>query len=275
MRETEVSAHQKRNDSCCIGAVRRIAAMLDFSPGELDNGDLLPFGWHFFLLGGGTRRSELRADGFPGFGIPLPDLGLPRLLLGGRKMECEGSMRIGAAIRRSSRLAKVREKDTPAGRIAIIDIESELSEIDGAATLRETQTYLMLGAASGAGASAPEPSKIEAEYTKTVTPDDTLLFQYSALGFNSHKIHLDRTYAREVEGLPDLVVNGGLATLLVTEALRVDLGAKQTAITTRHTAPLYANREMTIAADRSEHGWSARIYDATNVLAVAMEITCQ
>tara|TARA_R110002074_G_scaffold10461_2_gene39697 strand:+ start:726 stop:1475 length:750 start_codon:yes stop_codon:yes gene_type:complete len=249
--------------------------MLDLQSFQLDVGDPLPFGWHFFLLGGATRRSELRLDGFPGFGVPLPNLGLPRLLLGGRRVECQGALRIGSTVLRMSRIAKVKEKATPAGRLAIIDIENRLEEVDGPALIQETQTYLLLEATTGETSKPSEKSAIEAEFTKVVTPDDTLLFQYSALGFNTHKIHLDRAYARDVEGLPDLVVNGGLATLLVTEAVRVDLGAKTSAITTRHVAPLYSDREMTIALDRSDQGWSARVYDDTHVLAATMELTCE
>jgi len=273
-------AHQERADVCSAAQTRRIAAMLDLEDATLCEGAPLPFGWHFFLLGGATRRSELRSDGFPGFGVPLPDLGLPRLLLGGRRIECQGSLRIGSDIRRSSRIAKLKEKDTPAGRIAVVDIESTLAEVDGPASIQETQTYLMLAAASGQASkppasNPPEAAVIDAEFTKIITPDDTLLFQYSALGFNSHKIHLDRAYARDIEGLPDLVVNGGLATLLVTETVRVDLGADPIAISTRHVAPLYSNRKMTIALDRSGQGWSARIYDESNILAASMEITCK
>lgn len=275
MNSFNVEPQQWRQDNCSSGPVRRIAMMLDIAPVGLDVGGCLPFGWHFFLLAGETRCSELRADGFPGFGVEMPDLGLPRLLLGGRKVDAQGTMRIGSLITRSSRVANVREKNTPAGRMAIVDIESKLSEVDGPATICEIQTYLLLEASIGKTATPQNQPEITAEFIKHVTPDDTMLFQYSALGFNTHKIHLDRNFARDVEGLPDLVVNGGLATLLVTEALRVDLGADIQAISTRHTAPLYVNREMTIAANRSETGWSVRVFDNARVLAAEMEITCK
>ncbi|MGP9790956.1 FAS1-like dehydratase domain-containing protein [Roseinatronobacter sp. NSM] len=248
--------------------------MLNLKPTSFGSGDSLPFGWHFFLLGGATPRTELRKDGFPGFGVPMPDMSLPRLLLGGRAVECQGAIKVGSSIRRTSRLAKIREKEAPTGKMAIVEIENIIKEVDGSATIRETQTYLLLEAASGAVAPPPEMSSIQAEFIKKVTPDDTLLFQYSALGFNSHKIHLDRAYAQEVEGLPDLVVNGGLVTLLVTEAMRIDLGLRQAALTTRHIAPLYVNRELTIAADRSDQGWYVRVYDHSMALAATMEISC-
>jgi len=268
-------AQQERVDICSASQVSRVAAMLDLDGARPRDGGILPFGWHFFLLGGATRRSALRSDGFPGFGVPLPDMGLPRLLLGGRRVQTQGALRIGSTIRRSSRIAKLKEKESAAGRIAVVDIESNLIEVDGTASIRETQTYLMLEAASGQALKTAEATAVEAEFKKVVVPDDTLLFQYSALGFNSHKIHIDRAYARDVEGLPDLVVNGGLATLLVTEAVRVDLGASPVAISTRHVAPLYSNRKMTIALDRSDQGWNARVYDEANTLAASMEIACK
>ena len=158
--------------------------------------------------------------------------------------------------------------------MAIVDIETTLRDTKASSTLRETQTYLMLGAAAGGASNASATEQIEAQVTKQITPDATLLFQYSALGFNSHKIHLDRAYAQQVEGLPDLVVNGGLASLLVCEILRTDCGATPTGITTRHTAPLFVDRPMTIAANPSDTGWSVWLYDDANVLAASMEITC-
>ena len=104
--------------------------------------------------------------------------------------------------------------------------------------------------------------------SEVVTPDETLLFQYSALGFNSHKIHLDRNYTQQVEGLPDLVVNGGLATLLMTEFLRKEKGIDLKAIKVKHIAPLYCNRPLRLDYENGE----GKIYDNTNSIAVEMEI---
>jgi 3-methylfumaryl-CoA hydratase len=99
-------------------------------------------------------------------------------------------------------------------------------------------------------------------------PDETLLFQYSALGFNSHKIHLDRNYAQNIEGLPDLVVNGGLATLLMTEFVRNELKLNLSEIKVKHLVPLYCNRPLTISHDESE----LKVFDDKNELAVVMEL---
>jgi 3-methylfumaryl-CoA hydratase len=113
---------------------------------------------------------------------------------------------------------------------------------------------------------------VRAAHLKTVVPDETLLFQYSALGFNSHRIPLDREHAREVEGFADLVVNGGLATLLLTEFLRRDLGVTPAALAVRHVAPLYCNRAITLSADQVGDRWLLKAFDDQHRLAVDMEV---
>lgn len=91
-----------RSETCSLATVRRVAAMLDQDPDRWSEGDVLPRGWQFVLLGADTRRSVLRQDGFPGLGVPLPDLGLPRLLLGGRTMRYAGEIHVGSSLRRES-----------------------------------------------------------------------------------------------------------------------------------------------------------------------------
>lgn len=273
MHESATEQPVRVKEGCSLAMMRRVAAMLDMDSGTFAEGDVLPRGWHFFMLAGETRRSALRPDGFPGLGVPLPDLGLPRLLLGGRTVSYRGDLMIGSVVERTSYVKKITEKTTPSGPMAIVTIQHELRPVSAASPmLVETQTYILLRGKSGPAKVESTPAApIKAEYQKPFVPDETLLFQYSALGFNSHKIHLDRDYARTVEGLPDLVVNGGLATLLLTEFIRTELGLALTDITVKHTAPLYCGRPLTLTADRGEIGWQLAIFDDTNRLAVAME----
>jgi 3-methylfumaryl-CoA hydratase len=264
----------ERREACGVAAVRRVAAMLDIDPDKLAVGDALPRGWQFVLLGADTRRSALRSDGFPGLGVPMPDLGLPRLMLAGRSVSFHADIPIGASVQRVSAMQSLRHKASAAGPMAIVTLVHEL-HVDGrdGPALIETQTYLLMSA----GKAAPNDAEVsspapQAEHLKTVVPDETLLFQYSALGFNSHRIHLDRSHAREVEGFPDLVVNGGLATLLLTEFLRRDLCVQPSALKVRHVAPLFCNRPITLAADRIGERWHLKAFDDRHRLAVDMEV---
>ena len=274
----------RRQEVCALSTVRRVAAMLDLAPDTLDApGAQLPRGWHFVLLAADTRRSELRSDGFPGLGAPMPDLGLPRLMLGGRSVHFHQDIPIGAAVLRSSAVRNIAHKTNAAGAMAVVTVSHDLFVAGQTQpALVETQTYLLLPArAAGAPATAAASmaafaealAPVQAQHLKRVVPDETLLFQYSALGFNSHRIHIDLDHARNVEGFPDLVVNGGLATLLLTEFLRVDLGVTPRAIAVRHVAPLYCNRSVTLAAEPTDAGWRLRAFDDLNRLAVDMEVT--
>ncbi len=272
MAEYILEAPVKSNEICSLTMVRRVAAMLDLETDSFSEGDILPKGWHFFMLAGQTRKSELRKDGFPGLGVPMPDLGgLTRLLLGGRTVNYKGDIVIGTTIEKTSFIKSIVEKTKKNGQMAIVTLQHELRPISAESpAIVETQTYIL---------QEEQKTKNQAEFVNLnsgfaiekeanqIIPDETLLFQYSALGFNSHKIHLDRNYAQQVEGLPDLVVNGGLATLLMTEFARNVLGLNLTEIKVKHLVPLYCNRPLTIVSEENE----LKIFDDKNNIAVVIE----
>jgi 3-methylfumaryl-CoA hydratase len=262
-----------RAESCTVAAVRRVAALLDLDPDRFVEGQALPRGWHFILLGADTPRSGLRPDGFPGLGVPMADLGLPRLLLGGRTVEYHRDILVGESVRRVSGVKNVTRKVTGSGPMAIVTIGHELCVGDHPdAAINETQTYLLLAGENRWKQSQQENKPVAASRQKTVAPDETLLFQYSALGFNSHKIHIDKSYARDVEGYPDLVVNGGLTTLLLSEFARADLGLVVRTFTTKHVAPLFCGRPMTLAGEPSGDDWTLAAYDEAGQMAVEMMV---
>lgn len=275
MQESFSQSPVQSHEICSATMVRRVAAMLDLETQSFAEGDTLPKGWHFFMLAGETRKSELRNDGFPGLGVPIPNLGLPRLLLGGRTVAYHGEIVIGSVIKKNSFIKNITEKTTNNGQIAIVSIQHELSTIAvNTPAIIETQTYVLLGESKvSKHLEKTTHLPIKAKYQRQFTPDETLLFQYSALGFNSHKIHLDRNYTQNIEGLPDLVVNGGLTTLLLTEFIRTDLGLKVVDVKVKYIAPLYCNRPLTLAAEEGENAWKLTIYDDNNEVRVEMEAT--
>jgi 3-methylfumaryl-CoA hydratase len=268
------------NEICTLTMVHRVAAMLDLDTDLFTEGAILPKGWHFFMLAGQTRKSELRKDGFPGLGVPIPDLNLPRLLLGGRTVAYHGDILIGSVVEKTSFVKNIVEKTTKNGAMAIVTIQHELRPVlDSNPAIIETQTYILkpimnyeLGIRKENSPQFLIPNSPQLLIPNSPflikTPDETLLFQYSALGFNSHKIHLDRNYAQNVEGLPDLVVNGGLTTLLMTEFARNELGLNLSEVKVKHIAPLYCNRPLTIVLEESE----LKIYNENNEVAVQCEI---
>jgi 3-methylfumaryl-CoA hydratase len=271
----EPSASSIRTEICSIASVRIVAAMLDLEPDALAEETPLPRGWQFILMAADTRRSALRADGFPGLGVTMPDLGLPRLLLGSRSVDYRQDIPIGSRLIRQSAIKDITQKVTKSGPMAVVTIQHALRLNETAQpALVESQTYLLLPATRGAAAShlADYTGPIKGQVMKTVVPDETLLFQYSALGFNSHKIHIDRAHARNVEGFPDLIVNGGLVTLLLTEFLRNEIGVKPSALRVRHLAPLYCGSPITMVANQVNSKWHLQAFDIRSILSVDMEV---
>jgi 3-methylfumaryl-CoA hydratase len=259
-------------DILSLAQARRVSAMLGIDPETLSTGDLLPRGWHFALLAGETPRGILRTDGFPGLGVPMPQLDYPRLLLGQRSTSFHGDLLIGDQIIRHSALGSMVEKTGRNGPFAIVTVDHSLTSAGDQPQVVETQTYVLTGPAA-APMAKPAAVLPLGGHSIMVTPDDLMLFQYSALGFNTHRIHFDRDHARN-EGYPDLVVNGGLATLLATEHLRRELGHKIHTLTARHTAPLCINRPLTIfVPDLTETPAKVLLLDDEGVLAAELVIT--
>jgi 3-methylfumaryl-CoA hydratase len=272
MRE-QVNLAPGRLETCSISNARRVAAMLDLPSEGFIEGMALPRGWHFTLLGADTLRSQLRGDGFPGLGVPLPELGLPRLLQAGRTVTFHGDIPIGAHVNRHSSIASLERKSTRSGEIAIVIVDHRLVAAgESEPAINETQTFFLLPATSERPSYEGDVKPVTLGQQKTITPDDTLLFQYSALGFNSHKIHLDRAYAREVEGFPDLVVNGGLTTLLLTEYLRTELKVTPRQLKIKYTAPLFSGRSLTLAHDSQGEMLNIKVFNDYGQVAADMEV---
>jgi 3-methylfumaryl-CoA hydratase len=250
--------------------MRRITAMLGLPDLECSIGDPVPFGWHFPLLGAETLRTNLRTDGFPGLGIPLPDIASKRLVATGRMVQSMGRIHIGQALERTSRIAAITPKSTAQDLITFVTVEHAFRDLQSQTPiLAEQQTFLLLDTLF---AITPLAQATAAHsIVKTITPDDTMLFQFSALSSNSHKIHLDRDYARNVEGYPDLVVNGGLTTLLMTEIARAAFGDGIKCLSLKNSAPLFCNRPIHFALSDQSRQRAILAIDDEGRAAASME----
>jgi 3-methylfumaryl-CoA hydratase len=259
-----------------LSTAQRVAAMLDLDPSSIVQGMALPRGWHFPLMPAMTLKSNLRDDGFPGLGVPLPDLGLPRLMLGGRSVSWHHDLIIGETVERRSALIDIIHKGAGDKAMAIVKIGHDLFQGDALSAITpavtEEQTYIMMAGTRRFQPTAGPAVPVQADHIATYVPDSTMLFQYSALGFNSHRIHIDRAYACEVEGFLDLVVNGGLATLLLTEFVRTGLKLELKSLKMKNLAPLFCDRPITIAASRAGDRWEIRIHDDKGQLAATTEV---
>ena len=270
MSEPEVTV---ATDTCALPLARRLAAMLDRDPGALREGDPLPRGWHTMLFNAPTRQSELRADGAAGLGVPLPDLGLPRLMLGGRQNRFAGEIAIGARVRRETRRGEVQLKEGRSGRFALVKVEHRIF-VEGQAqpAVVEHQDYVLRAASSGpaapttapttapsaeAGPAGPAPTA-----TRILLPDERLLFRYSAITDNPHRIHYDQPYAAQQEGYPALVVNGSIPAMFLLELFRQHAGREPAAFSSRNVAPMLCGQPLTLKLLDEGKDWRLWAEDA-------------
>ncbi|MGO9461184.1 MAG: MaoC family dehydratase N-terminal domain-containing protein [Rhodomicrobium sp.] len=216
-----------------------LAATLDHADPPWRPGEVPPLGhWLYFLPR--APQHEIGPDGHPKRGGFLPPVELPRRMWGGGEFEFLAPVPIGAAIERRSTIANVEHKAGRSGAMVFVRVEHEIS-VRGAAAIREVHNIVYReGPKAGAGAPAPEKIERAAEFSREIVPDPVLLFRYSALTFNGHRIHYDRSYCEYAEGYPGLVVHGPLtATLLMDLYLRQRPGAAVSAFRFRARRPLF------------------------------------
>ena len=241
---------ERMDDVCALPLVQRVAATLDLDPVRYRNGDALPRGWHVCMFTVPTRQSQLRPDGAAGLGVTLPDVGLPRLMIGGRRIRFTGDIPIGSAVRRESRRKAVVEKEGRSGRFVIVTIQHDVFvHGEPRAAIEEEQDYVMREAVDAPASTSPKSDKAErprpaAAVHRSFVPDETLLFRYSAITFNPHRIHYDHPYATANEGYPALVVNGGIASILLLELFKSAAGREPATVTARNVAPLFCGRAV-------------------------------
>ena len=266
-------------DVCALPLARRLAALLDRDPAQLREGQPLPRGWHVMLFNLPTRQSQLRADGAAHLGVTLPDIGLPRLMMGGRQIRFTGDLPLGAHVRRETRQGEVQLKNGRSGRFALVKVEHSIF-VEGTdrAAVVETTDYVLreanppsapatvapAAAAAAANATATATATVAPQTgtpnptpdaVRTITPDERTLFRYSAITDNPHRIHYDLAYATGTEGYPALVVNGSIPAMFLLELFRATAGREPQTFASRNVAPMFCGQALTLCAKAEGSDW--------------------
>ncbi len=185
--------------------------------------------WHWLYFLPLHRQSSIGDDGHPQRGGFLPSVPLPRRMWAGSQLAFHAPMRVGQRISRTSRIADVRLKEGKTGVLVFVNLEHEL-HVDGQQAVTERQDIVYRDLPASPEPPAPgTPAPANPEWSRLITPSDVLLFRYSALTFNGHRIHYDRRYVTEVEGYPGLVVHGPLIATLLLDLLHRHLPDAQVA----------------------------------------------
>lgn len=210
------------HDDITAAPMRALSATLDRDDAAPAAGTRLPELWHWLYFLPHHRQSEIGADGHAKRGGFLPPVPLPRRMWAGGRLQWEAGnpLRVGDATRRVSTIASVTHKTGRSGELVFVLVRHEVHNARGLALTEEHDIVYRAAAAPGEAAPTPTPAPTDATFSRTLVPDDVLLFRYSALTFNGHRIHYDRRYVTEVEGYPGLIVHGPLIATLLVDLLR-------------------------------------------------------
>jgi 3-methylfumaryl-CoA hydratase len=216
-------------------------------------GEPLPPGWQWLYFNPAARRSALGDDGHPRRGGFLPPIELARRMWAGSRIRYLADLPVDAEASRRSKILKIENKIGKRGALSFVTVEHTIS-CGGTACISEEQDLVYRDAAPPGSAAAPTTRYDGvAQWSERVEPDTTLLFRYSALTFNGHRIHYDLAYAQAEEGYPDLVVHGPLtATLLQQFALQHAAGRSLARFEFRGITPLFAARPFSLEGRQAE-----------------------
>jgi 3-methylfumaryl-CoA hydratase len=192
-------------------------ATLDLSVPFPTEGEMAPLGFHWALFPPLTRASALGDDGHARTGTFLPPVPLPRRMWAGSRLTFRRALRVGARVDRRSVVSLIAEKNSRSGPLLFVTVNHTITS-DGEVAMEEAQDLVYREAPGRMTQRIAEASPAGA-WRRKVHPHETLLFRYSALTFNGHRIHYDRRYAEETEGYPGLVVHGPLIATLLLQLL--------------------------------------------------------
>ncbi len=262
-------------DYVTIPFVHRLAATLDRDDAMPKMGDVLPVGWHASLFPRVARHAQIGPDGHPARGDFLPPVPLPRRMFAGKRSTFISDLRIGDELTRVSTIKDVTIKTGRTGQMVFVTVTADTTSPRGLAISEEQDIVYRQDPDKNAPPPPPQPAPGTAVWKNTVTPTEVMLFRYSALTFNGHRIHYDYPYVTQVEGYPGLVMNGGLTTLLVYELARAHAKSPVKIMISRNVRPMFANRAISVCGEPSADGKSAKLWTQDDTGALTLSATAE
>jgi 3-methylfumaryl-CoA hydratase len=209
---------EKLHDLADPKPVRALAATFDMLPHDKE-GDPLPYLSHWLYFLPMAPESQIGLDGHPkrdGSGF-LPPVPIERRMWAGGRLTFRSELRVGDALGKTSEILKIAEKEGATGRMAFVTVKHEIASSRGAA-IEEEQDIVYLDMPKTFTPPKPVPLPEDLAWQERYPVDPVLLFRFSAITFNGHRIHYDIRYATEVEKYPGLVVHGPLQAMLLMKA---------------------------------------------------------
>jgi 3-methylfumaryl-CoA hydratase len=273
-----IGRQETAHDGVTATPCAALSATLDYEPDRPSPGTLLPPLWHWLYFLPLHRQSTLGPDGHPERGGFLPPVPLPRRMWAGSQIEFHRPLRIGDALTRVSTIEDITDKHGRSGPLVFVRVRHDIridGDGDSAPALTERHDIVYREAPhSGDVAPAPRPAPEHATWSRTWVPDDILLFRYSALTFNGHRIHYDRRYVTQVEGYPGLIVHGPLiATLLLDLLRREQPHARVMRFDFRAVRPLFDLAAFDVCGEPAADSRTVRLWARDHAGNLAMDAT--
>ena len=253
---------QEASDIITAQLVKGLRATLFLDIGNPVEGDIAPYTTHWCLAQPVVPMAEIGADGHPARGGFLPPVPLPRRMWAGGQIELIDPLRVGDTVTRSSRITDVTLKTGSTGALCFVAVDHTITTPRGVA-IRERHDIVyrdVTPSGETKAPAAPAPAPV-AKHRESHLADPVLLFRYSALTFNGHRIHYDRDYVTKVEGYPGLIVHGPLqASLLIEFAARLRGHKAPAKFVYRGVQPLFDGAEFSVNANEVAGGletWTA------------------
>ncbi|GAB5374595.1 MAG: MaoC family dehydratase N-terminal domain-containing protein [Acuticoccus sp.] len=259
-------------DTISAATLARLSATLGRDDPALAHGAPCPPLAHWFHFLPATPAAEIGPDGHArrgGFLPAVPDL--PRRMWAGSRLAFPGTLTVGARLERRSTIAATKERQGQTGRLLFVTVRHEIGPPGAPPLVVDEHDIVYRGASGAAGRGEPADPGL---WQRTLTPDPVLLFRFSALTFNGHRIHYDAPYVRQVEGYPGLIVHGPLvATLLLDLVRRERPEARVAAFSFRALSPFFVDAPLTLNGTPQADGtialWAADAYGAVGMRATA------
>ncbi|WIX76318.1 hypothetical protein QRX50_33285 [Amycolatopsis carbonis] len=261
------------SDALPSGPAAALSAALDLPRPAAAAGQALPPLWHWLYFLEWPRHSEIGVDGHPADGHFLPPLPDRRRMFAGGRLQVRAPLVLGTPAERTRSLGEVAVKHGRTGEMLFVTVRSEISQDGTVRVVEEQDIVYRSGEDAGRTALAaldvsgkPESA---AEWQQAWTPDPVLLFRFSALTANAHRIHYDEPYVTGTEGYPGLVVHGPLLVLLLLELARTRAPERATpSLSYRLRRPVFAGEHL-LATGVPADGGAALQVDSARTEAVA------
>lgn len=262
------------HDHITATPVAALSATLDRGQGVPEAGSVLPPLWHWLYFLPLHQQSEVGPDGHAKRGGFLPPVPLPRRMWAGGRLQFHHPLHVGEPITRVSTIMDVTTKQGRTGPLVFVVVRHEISNSQGIAITEEHDIVYRDNPAADEPKPTPRMAPDNHQWLNTIHPDPVLLFRYSALTFNSHRIHYDRSYVTQVEGYPGLVVHGPLIATLLLEALsKSQPQASVKEFKFRALSPTFDTQTFFVGGQIQTDGKNATLWAKNEANALTMDAT--